>query len=40
MSDNKERCNFKTSAEKIVNYKYKERVILIYLYKKYNENYF
>ena len=39
MSDNKERCNFKTSEEKIGNYKYKERVILIYLYKKYNGNY-
>ena len=40
MNDNKERCNFKTSVEKIVNYKYKERVILIYLYKKYKGNYF
>ena len=39
MSDNKERCNFKNRGETTINYAYKERVILIYLYKKYNGNY-
>ena len=40
MSDNKERCNFRIKAEKIVNYNYKERAVLIYFYNKYNGNYF
>ena len=40
MNDSKERCNFKTRDEKIETYKCRERVILIYLYKKYNGNYF
>ena len=39
MKDNKERCNFKNMEETTMNYAYKERVILIYLYKKYNGNY-